>query len=128
MVTIKYDSTGSLLWNDSYTESPSAFSHGTAIAVDSTGNVFVTGNSDGIVTIKYNKDGAKRWIQPYVGSANGMVIDRNSNVYMTGYNSAALTLDDYITIKYDRTLGSVLWVARSPLCRQWDISMKDICH
>ncbi len=92
-----------------------------ALAVDASGNVYVTGYSTGIgydyATIKYDTNGNQLWVARYNGSGNGhdiavaLVIDTAGNVYVTGYSPGSGTSSDYATIKYD-TNGSQLWISR----------------
>ena len=75
-----------------------------AVAVDASGNVFVSGtsynseNSYDYATIKYYPNGDTAWVRIYdspgngFDPVNGMVLDKNNNVYVTGWSS---------TIKYD---------------------------
>jgi uncharacterized delta-60 repeat protein len=96
-----------------------------SLAVDSQGNVFVTGNSPGetsandITTIKYNSVGQRQWIQRYNGPGNGddgtngtnaIGIDNAGNVYVTGW-SLGQENTDFVTIKYD-TNGIQQWARR----------------
>lgn len=94
----------------------------TSIAVDSGGNVYVTGFSDGgatgldYATIKYNSAGTQLWVQRFNGSGNGddvpaaIAVDAAGNVYVTGYSySGPATGYDYATISYD-TNGNQRWV------------------
>src|SRR6059058_1801315 len=65
-----------------------------AILLDSSGNVYVTGDSIGLgtgadyVTIKYNSAGEVQWVGRYDGglgdAATAMAIDSSGNVYVTG--------------------------------------------
>jgi len=93
-----------------------------AIAVDSQGNVSVTGDicvrvefdDTGIpscvdsdyATIKYDPDGNELWIARYNGPGNGfdeataLALDPAGNVYVTGASLGAGTGSDYATIKY----------------------------
>jgi uncharacterized delta-60 repeat protein len=92
-------------------------------AVDSQGNLYVTGYSTGagtgldIVTMKYDPNGNLLWIARYNGPVNdddrpyALRVDSQGNVYITGYSTGATTGWDYITIKYDAN-GNQLWVAR----------------
>jgi len=124
--TIKYNSSGRQLWVARYagpTGPPySAYDVAHAIAVDASGGVYVTGNSDGgdtsydYATIKYDSDGNKQWEARYNGLgdkydyANAIAVDKFGSVYVTGYSDNLWTHQDYATVKYDSD-GSQLWVA-----------------
>jgi uncharacterized delta-60 repeat protein len=94
-----------------------------SIAVDDSGNVYVTGASTGsgtsldYATIKYNSSGIQQWVQRYNGPGNSsdeassIAVDGLGNVYVTGFSSGSGTGSDYATIKYN-SLGTELWVQR----------------
>jgi len=94
-----------------------------ALAVDSSGNAYVTGYSIGsgtgsdYTTIKYDPEGNQLWLARYNGpasggdNANALILDNSGNVYVTGESPANSTGYDYATIKYDPN-GNQLWVAR----------------
>src|SRR5262249_24896320 len=109
--TIKYDSNGNELWVARYNGPGNAVDVATAIALDTAGNVYVTGLSDGTgsrdyATIKYDADGNQVWAARYgAGAAFAIVVDAG-NVYVTGFGNG-----DYATIKYDVD-GNERWVAR----------------
>ncbi|MBK7254776.1 MAG: SBBP repeat-containing protein [Ignavibacteria bacterium] len=95
--------------------------------MDGTGNVYVTGYSNGnrdslnstgldYATIKYNSSGDSVWVKRYNGSGNfediatSIVVDDLGNVYITGYTGSEPTRD-FVTIKYNSS-GDSVWVKR----------------
>src|SRR6266851_5152051 len=123
--TVAYDAAGKELWFARYNGPANGYDFPSAIAVDSnTGNVYVTGRSDGIgtgydyATVAYDATGAQLWVARYNGPANfddvARAIAVNSgtgNVYVTGESRGIGTFDDYATVAYDSN-GTELWVAR----------------
>ncbi len=99
------------------------------VAVDSSGNVYATGNTDDghFVTIKYDSNGNEIWVRNYNGSDYtqlfnyvkdfnaGLALDSRGNVYVIGYSYYR---DDshiygeqqhFVAMKYD-TDGNLLWI------------------
>jgi len=82
------------------------------IAVDGTGNVYVTGSSNGsgnwkldYATVKYSPLGAQLWARRYNpynldDEAAAIAVDAQGNVIVTGTSKGPTTQSDYATIKY----------------------------
>ncbi len=125
--TVKYNTDGAELWaaryNGPYDEYSSNGDYARALAVDGSGNVYVTGYSedyytgDDYATVKYDPDGVQQWVARYDGPVNGsdnalaLAVDGAGNIYVTGTSDGSGTYDDYATVKYGPD-GAELWVAR----------------
>ena len=119
-VTLKYDSTGNLQWSARYNGSPNSIDYSNCIAVDGSGNAYITGWSGGdnnlwdFTTIKYSPTGEELWVRTYNGSANDndfayrLALDPSGNIYVTGQSVETGSDNDITTIKYSSD-GDVLW-------------------
>jgi hypothetical protein len=122
-VTVKYDSNGNQLWASRYDGPGHAYDIPHALAVDSSGDVYVTGESDGIAsgqdyaTLKYDPNGNLLWAARYNGPDNStdsalrLAVDGAGNVYVSGNSIGTGSDYDITTIKYDSN-GQQLWLAR----------------
>jgi len=124
-LVVKLTSAGAVTWSKQYSGSGLSTDEVTAITVDVSGNVYVTGFSKGdntsedYLTIKYNSNGDTAWTRRYdfVGEydqANSIFVDGTGNVYVTGQSDSdvsSILNDDYYTIKYSAS-GNTLWTNR----------------
>ena len=111
-MTIKYDSSGNELWARTYNGPGDDKDLARRIALDSTGNVYVTGYSPGvgtendIATIKYDALGNEIWVERYDGPGSwddeawGIALDAAGNVYVAGASHGEETNSDYVLVKY----------------------------
>jgi hypothetical protein len=121
--TAKYAGTnGAVLWEKSYAGINSNSEEPRGLALDAQGNVIVTGFStstnEDYYTVKYAAtDGTVLWEKRFNGDVNGsdyanaVAVDPNGDVVVTGYSWNGQD-NDYYTVKYAGTNGSVLWGQR----------------
>jgi hypothetical protein len=99
-LTIKYTPDGIGLWTNRF----DGGSQIEAIAVDSSGGVYVSGEGGpGLITIKYASDGTPVWTNGYASSSGpmffgGFTAGSDGNAYLL---PVEINSDSFITVKYD---------------------------
>jgi len=117
---LKYDSLGNLLWNKTWGRSDWDYCSG--IAIDSTGNVFITGKTDkptsysDIFIIKYGSSGNLLWDAIWGDYGNEwnpkIALDALGNAFISGSaESYGAGHSDVFLLKYS-SVGNLLWDAR----------------
>ena len=117
---IKYDQTGSILWQNSFNGVSNGKDYATSIKTDNSGNVYVTGttfdntsNFDYIV-LKYDINGSLQWQLIFNGTGNNLdipsalALDNVGDIYVTGTSVGIGSLTDYATIKISNS-GNLIW-------------------
>jgi hypothetical protein len=114
IVTLKYNAAGSLVWSAASSGLENRGASAAGLALDSAGNVYVLGTSDGggtnseIFTLAYNAAGGLLWSAGYNGpynradSAAAIAVDSAENVFVTGRSEGDGTGGDFVTIKYSQ--------------------------
>jgi hypothetical protein len=114
--TIKYSPAGAPVWTNHYNGAANGVSRPTALAVDGSNNVIVTGVSatsgggSDYATIKYSNAGVPLWTNRFDGTGHLMsgtaavAVDGNNDVVVAGRG----VYFDYVTIKYSGS-GVPLW-------------------
>ena len=123
-VTLKYNSSGTMLWEAKYAGPGEGRDVANELAVDAAGNVYVSGNSGGsgtgndYATIKYDSSGNELWVvQRYTGAGTGsdsvqeLILGPDGSAYVTGWSQRTGVLRDIMTIRYSSS-GTELWRAK----------------
>ena len=126
-ITIKYNPDGDQVWIARYNGPVNRADLACAVKLDKSGNVYVTGMSNGAgwdyATIKYKSNGEQQWVARYNSGpgdwpdskdyATCLAVDDSGNVYVSGWSkhSSLKTSSDYATVKYNSS-GEEQWIAR----------------
>lgn len=120
--TIKYNSSGVEQWVSRFNGfGGHSEDFANAVAVDSDGNVYVTGRSTigtsgyTYATVKYNTLGTELWVSRYngpggYGSAYSIALDNSGYIYVTGIALGLNNTELYATLKYS-SQGLLQWAS-----------------
>jgi hypothetical protein len=134
---IKFNTSGIAQWGKKIDSTGGEQGHG--VAVDTSGNVYVTGYFNGAMTvdgvtfavavnnagfiIKFNTSGTAQWGKKIDGTftdvGQGVAVDTSGNVYVTGYYTAAITLDNGVSLLAPVSTGAFLIKYTTTGVAQW---------
>ncbi|WP_299824537.1 SBBP repeat-containing protein [uncultured Pontibacter sp.] len=109
---------GRVTWSTTYGSRSVTFERATAIAVDASGGIYVTGASEGrFAVVKYNvAAGELLWEAsgesqlPGSGTgSNALALDNNGGLYVTGNRTHSSGSVEMLTVKYDTENGDEVW-------------------
>jgi len=125
---LKYNSSGVKQWTLQFGTSSSDLGYG--VTVDSSDNIYITGNTGGgldnntnsgdidLFLVKYNSSGTKQWTQQLGTSSEDIALevttDSSDNIYVTGYTKGGLDNNtnsgstDIFLVKYNSS-GTKQW-------------------
>ena len=128
LFVVKYNSSGTWQWTKQ--NGTDRYDEARGVATDSSGNVYVTGYTEGgldgntsagnadLFVVKYNSSGTKQWTKQLGSSsrdyANGIVTDSSGSVYVSGTTYGGLDGNtsagnaDLFVVKYNSS-GTKQW-------------------
>lgn len=111
IVVAKYNTSGTIQWQEYLTLSSSASNTGYGITLDSSNNIIIIANSGGsrCTVIKLNSSGSPLWAYDFAEQLfiDKITVDSSNNIYLVTRNGT-FGNEDIVIMKMD-TNGSVLW-------------------
>lgn len=122
LLVLKLNPQGDTVWSRLYNSSDSTDTRGNAMAIDSSGSIYVTGTITGtsggsdFLTVKYDNNGSIAWTARYSGPhvtdmPYDIAVDQRHCAYVVGSTAVNSSHDDCIIVKYD-SLGNEAWRSR----------------
>lgn len=132
VILLKYSSNGNLIWATTYNSIANKDDIGTAIKVDSNGNIFVALRSQAhiynydFVTLKLNPNGVVQWESRfdnngYIDTPIGIEFDSNDNIVIVGASGTSFDNWDYVAVKYNATGNQTSLVRNSVTGTGYDL-------
>lgn len=124
IVVLKYNSSGTLLWDTTYDSPYNKNDIATSILIDNSGNMYIAGSSEGSTTqfdfiaLSYDNSGAYQWVSRYDYAnlqdyGGGMTLSSTSGyLYVTGASASSPNNWDYTTVQYNLS-GTQISVSRN---------------
>lgn len=125
LMVAKYNTSGVELWTRGYHASNGFNLHqANAVAVDASGNVYITGvgyknaaQGQNCYTLKFNASGVQQWVGTYNGSnynddGIALDVDNAGNVFVAATTTDASNTTNWVTIKYN-SAGVQQWAQQT---------------
>jgi len=126
LLVAKHDSRGNLLWSTTYNQAGASYDEGIALALDSNGNVYVTGRTHNgidfdIVTLEFSAaNGNQVWADirgaqgadpstPLDDQPVGIVVGSGNKIYVAATSTNAQGDTDFLTVRYNPGSGTPPW-------------------
>lgn len=124
-VTIKYNSSGEVLWKKIYSNASNGDDRAYGLVSDTIGNIYVTGTSvidkspgsEDMLTVKYNQNGNEMWTARYTDTTNTStdipyclyLHPKKNSIYVGGSSrsSSIPSTENIIIIRYNLGSGSL---------------------